>query len=76
LALDKLYTRLAKEAPGASVIAQVHDAIYVETPADIADAVAKLVEECMNTTLTLVAGAQAVPFTATAKIGNTWAEVS
>lgn len=71
--LDKA---LAGVDPSARIIAQVHDAIYVECVEDKADKMKKLVSESLSWTLALAQGAPEMPFLASAKIGKNWSEVS
>jgi DNA polymerase-1 len=59
----------------ARLLAQVHDAIYVECDEDKAEAVARLLEQCMSQELQLVPGAPYMQFPATAKIGDDWYQV-
>lgn len=55
--------------PGTGIINQCHDSMVVECPADKAEAVAALMEECMNQTHPALPG---VKFSAKALIGQTW----
>jgi DNA polymerase I-like protein with 3'-5' exonuclease and polymerase domains len=61
--------------PTARLLAQVHDAIYVECDEDKAEAVGRLLEQCMSQELQLVPGAPYMPFPATAKIAKDWYQV-
>jgi DNA polymerase I-like protein with 3'-5' exonuclease and polymerase domains/uracil-DNA glycosylase len=61
-----------KWGPGTGIIGQVHDWIGVECPADKAEEVKGLLEECMNQTHPNLPG---VKFTATADVGHSWDEV-
>jgi len=61
--------------PSAMLIAQVHDAIYVECDEAAADAVARCVEESLAVELSLSPGGAAMPFVAWAAIGDTWKDV-
>jgi len=75
LSMLELAHQLPSVDPTAIIIAQVHDAIYVECDEHKADKVAALLERCMSQKLTLVPGADAMPFPAVAKIGDDWYSV-
>jgi DNA polymerase I-like protein with 3'-5' exonuclease and polymerase domains len=74
--LDVLYRALPSVDPDAVIIAQVHDAVYVEAREEHAAAVAKVIEESLTRTLSLVANAPEMLFVASAKIGTSWDKVS
>lgn len=74
--LDVLYKALPGVDPDAVILAQVHDAVYVECREEHAAAVAALVEKSLTRTLRLVAGAPEMLFVASAKIGTAWDQVS
>lgn len=76
MSLWELRQRLPAIDSSASIFAQVHDAIYIECDEDKSPLVAELLEQCMSCKLRLVEGAPYMPFPATAKIGDTWQEVS
>jgi uracil-DNA glycosylase family 4 len=61
-----------KWGPGTGIINQCHDAIAVECPADQAEWVAGLIEECMNQRHSSLPG---VLFSASADIGMSWDKV-
>jgi len=75
-ALNLLSRRLDEADSQAVLLAQVHDAVYVECREQCAPRVAALVEECMRRRLRLVSGAPEMEFVATAKVGRYWDEVS
>jgi DNA polymerase-1 len=68
----RLMPRLADADPTAVLIAQVHDAIYIECDEDCAEAVASLVTETMSNELVLSEGAPAMPYVMQAHIGDDW----
>ena len=74
--LDVLYRALPSVDPDAVIIAQVHDAVYVEAREEHAAAVAKVIEESLTRTLRLVANAPEMLFVASAKTGTSWDQVS
>lgn len=74
--LDVLYKALPGVDPDAVIIAQVHDAVYVEAREEHAAAVAALIEQSLTRTLRLVADAPEMLFVASAKIGTSWDKVS
>lgn len=77
MSIVELHRRLAIEiGPTAHIIAQVHDAIYVEHDEKDAQAVGQLLEDCMSQELQLVDGAPWMTFPATAKSGKSWDLVS
>ncbi|MBM6897804.1 DNA polymerase I [Pseudoflavonifractor capillosus] len=69
LAMIRVEQRLAKEGLQAQLVLQVHDELIVECPQEEADTVAKLLTQEMEGVAQL-----AVPLTAEAKVGQTWAE--
>ena len=75
-AIDALHRGLPAVDPEAAILAQVHDAIYVECREEHAQAVAKLVEKSMYRKLRIVSSAPEMEFVATAKIGPSWSSVS
>ena len=75
-AIDALHRGLPAVDPEAAILAQVHDAIYVECREEHAQAVAKLVEQSMYRKLRIVSSAPEMEFVATAKIGPSWSSVS
>jgi len=74
--LDVLYKALPDADPDAVILAQVHDAVYVECREEHAAAVAALVEKSLTRTLRLVPDAPEMLFVASAKIGTSWDQVS
>lgn len=62
--------------PSAFLIAQVHDALYVECDEDKAEKVAKLLEETLTCEKTLYEGGPTMLFTAGAGISDNWKEAS
>jgi len=58
--------------PSAMIIAQVHDAIYVECDEALAPAVAECITNSLSVTLALVQGAEPMPYTAGAEIADSW----
>jgi DNA polymerase I-like protein with 3'-5' exonuclease and polymerase domains len=74
--LDVLYKALPSVDPDAVILAQVHDAVYVEAREEHAAAVATLIEKSLTRTLRLVANAPEMLFVASAKIGTSWDKVS
>lgn len=75
LGLAALFRALPSVDPSARLIAQIHDAIYVECAEDKADAAAKCIETCMSFEYAFVDGSPAMPYVATASIGSNLAEV-
>jgi len=75
MSLWELRHALPHVDPSALIIAQVHDAIYIECDERHAEAVAALLERCMGQELVLVAGAEPMPFPCKAKIGQSWIEL-
>ena len=73
--LMRLWPRLRLLDPTADIIAQVHDAIYIECAEDKAEAVAALLEECMSFEMSLSPGAPPMPYVMKAKIGDHWQAV-
>lgn len=72
----RYYERLRDIDPTARVIAQVHDALYTDCAEDKAEAVAAWKTEALSVHLSLVEGAPAMAFLASAKVGKSWKEVS
>lgn len=75
MSLWELRHRLPAIDPTAVIIAQVHDAIYIECDEDRADRVAAALENAMSQELRFVDGAEFMPFPATAKIKQSWQEL-
>lgn len=73
--LISFYRKLPSVDPSAFVIAQVHDAIYVECDERLADPVGTLLEQCMTHEISLVDGAPAMRFEATAKADKNWGKL-
>lgn len=71
-----LYEYLPDIDPTAMIIAQVHDALYVECAENCAQGVADLLEEVMTQEHVLVKGAAPMLFPATAVISDTWKNAS
>ena len=69
LAMIRVEHRLAQEGFQAQLVLQVHDELIVECPQAEADTVARLLTQEMEGVAQL-----AVPLTAEAKVGQTWAE--
>ncbi|MCF0137357.1 MAG: DNA polymerase I [Oscillospiraceae bacterium] len=69
LAMVNVYRRLKKEKLRSRLILQVHDELICECPDDEVEAVKKLLDEEMENVTVL-----AVPLTAEAKAGHSWAE--
>ena len=69
LAMIRVEHRLAQEGLQAQLVLQVHDELIVECPQEEADTVARLLTQEMEGVAQL-----AVPLTAEAKVGQTWAE--
>ena len=69
LAMIRVEHRLAQEGLQAQLVLQVHDELIVECPQAEADTVARLLTQEMEGVAQL-----AVPLTAEAKVGQTWAE--
>lgn len=69
LAMIKVYERLEKEVPSASLILQVHDELIVESDEKDASKVCKILAEEMKS-----AADMAVELTADANFGKTWLE--
>lgn len=70
-----LYLDLTANHPDSYIIAQVHDAVYVECPEDKAERIARLVEHHMNTELPMQGSDIIIPFTGAADIGQAWSDV-
>lgn len=75
-AVVRLLDALPLVDPSAGLIAQVHDALYIEADEARAVDVAKLLESAMTTTLTFIEKAPPMPITASAKVGRSWSDVS
>jgi len=75
LSLWELRCALPGVDPSALILAQVHDAIYIECADEHAPAVAALLERCMGQELALVEGAEPMPFPCKAKIGDSWIDL-
>lgn len=71
-----LYKALPLIDPTAGIIAQVHDAIYVECAEEHVEAVKRCVAESLSVTLALVEGAAPMPYEAVAHDGQSWLEVA
>ena len=69
LAMIRVENRLKQEGLQAQLVLQVHDELIVECPQEEADTVAKLLTQEMEGVAQL-----AVPLTAEAKVGQTWAQ--
>lgn len=69
LAMIKVYERLAAEKLDARLILQVHDELIVEAKSDIAERVALILKEEMESAVSL-----SVPLTVDAKTGKSWYE--
>lgn len=69
LAMIKVYERLAAEKLDARLILQVHDELIVEAKSEIADRVAEILKEEMESAVNL-----SVPLTVEAKTGKSWYE--
>ena len=62
--------------PSAFLIAQVHDAIYVECAEERAVDVARCIEESLTVELSLIPDAPSMPFVATAAISDNWKDAA
>lgn len=71
-----LHAELPKVDPTALLIAQVHDAIYVECDEAQADAVARCIERSLSVELSLAPGAPAMPYLASAAISDNWKDAA
>jgi len=69
LAMIRVEHRLAQEGLQAQLVLQVHDELIVECPEEEADTVSRLLTQEMEGVAQL-----AVPLTAEAKVGQTWAQ--
>lgn len=69
-----LAERLPQVDPSAFIIAQIHDAIYIEAAEDKAEAVAKLLQETL--TVELERDGIVMPFTAASAISDNWKEAA
>ncbi len=69
LAMIRVHARLAEELPQARLLLQVHDELIVECPAALGERAAAILKEEMEHTV-----AYAVPLTADAHIGRSWAD--
>lgn len=76
LSIIELSYLLAKVAPRAQIMAQVHDAIYVLHPEEDTAVVQQALEITMSRELQLAPGAPWMPLPATAKTGDSWDQVS
>ena len=76
MSLLELRHSLPSVDPTAMILAQVHDAIYIECAEDKAEVVGKLLEQCMSKELVLVPGAQPMPLPASAHIADDWLEAA
>jgi uracil-DNA glycosylase family 4 len=70
-----IYAKLEDVAPGAAVVMQVHDAIYIECLDKHVGAVKQLMESSMNFTRRLTPDGPEMPFAAKAKAAQSWAEL-
>lgn len=75
MSLWELRHALPRVDPSAMILAQVHDAIYIECAEERAADVAALLERCMSQELVLVEGAEPMPFPCKAKIGQSWIDL-
>ncbi len=82
-AADIMNLRLAELAPlvplvdpSAMLIAQVHDAIYIECAKDKAVEMAQLVTETLSVEWSIAEGAPSMPFPASAQISDNWKEAA
>jgi DNA polymerase I-like protein with 3'-5' exonuclease and polymerase domains len=62
--------------PSAFLIAQVHDAVYVECDEARASEVARVVEESLSVDLALVPGAPTMPYVASASVADNWKDAA
>lgn len=76
LRLWELYKGLQDVDPTAVLIAQVHDAAYVECAEDKAQDVARFVEDTLTVEWSLAEGAPVMPFVASAAISKNWKEAA
>ena len=67
IAMIKVYDRLKNECPQAKLIMQVHDELIIEAPENMAEQVAQLLKDTMETACKM-----AVPFTVEVACGKTW----
>jgi DNA polymerase I-like protein with 3'-5' exonuclease and polymerase domains/uracil-DNA glycosylase len=72
LRLVELDRRLADADPSAVLLAQVHDAVYVECSEDRVSAVERVVEESLTLERTLVEGSQPMLYCASASHARSW----
>lgn len=72
LRLVELDRRLADADPSAVLLAQVHDAVYVECSEDRVSAVERVVEESLTLERTLVEGSQPMLYCASASHAKSW----
>ena len=75
LSMWELRNALPHVDPTALLLAQVHDAIYIECAEARAEDVKALLEKTMSKKLRFHADAEWMPFPASGKVGNTWLEV-
>jgi DNA polymerase I-like protein with 3'-5' exonuclease and polymerase domains len=75
-AVDTLHKALPAVDEEAALLAQVHDALYVECREEHGPAVAQCLERSMYRKIRLVSSAPEMEFIAKAKIGPGWASVS
>jgi len=71
-----LHAELPHADPRAFLIAQVHDAVYVECDEARAQQVARCIEESLTVSLSLVPGAPTMPYVASASIADTWKDAA
>ena len=69
IAMLRVHARLKKDVPAAKLVLQIHDELLVETPAEDAEKVRRLLSEEMSSAFPL-----AVPLVAEAASGASWAE--
>lgn len=69
IAMLRVRKRLKKEVPAAKLVLQIHDELIVETPAETAEAVKRLLSEEMSAAFPL-----SVPLVAEAASGENWAD--
>ena len=69
LAMVRVHDALRRDGRRARLILQVHDELIIEAPAEEAEAVARLLKECMENVIAL-----SVPLVAEVKTGHSWYE--